>query len=56
MIGFAVKQVYVPREELSLDVIKQYKVVSTLLPGGSSHEPCLCLLLLAPSLGLVPLM
>ena len=29
-------QVFVPREDLSLDVIKQYQVVSTILTSGSA--------------------
>ena len=44
-------QVFVPREDLSLDVIKQYQVVSTLLTADSAtaqREPLLRCVLIQP--------
>ena len=45
-------QVFVPREDLSLDVIKQYQVVRTILTSDSAtaqQEPLLCCVLIQPA-------
>ena len=45
-------QVFVPREDLSLDVIKQYQVVSTILTSGSAtaqQDVLACCVLIQPA-------